>query len=420
MPTVKTMEARKSPFIQRKRVAAYARVSVERELTQHSLEAQISQYSRQIASRRDWEYAGVFSDYGVTGTKIDRPGFKALLEACELGKIDIILTKSISRFARNTVDLLKVTRHLKELGISVRFERENIDTLTSQGEVLLTLLASFAEEEARSVSENTKWALRKGFEKGNGVPHRLYGYRWNGKDFILLEDEAEMVRLVFSWYIDGLSPNDIVDRLDAQGYESLSGEPFNYSTVWGMLRQEKYTGMAILQKTFYPDCLTKRRRVNNGELPRFRVENAYPQIISQEEFDAAQAEIARRSTMGFMLTREITITCFCRKVKCSICGASYRRQYRCHVSKDGTPQKRYYYWACSTRLSKGGIKACASERIPETALYDLTARALGKESFTESDFNSQIDHITVQKGRILIFHKINGENAATGWGGYEE
>lgn len=420
MPVVKRIEARKSPFIRKKRVAAYARVSVERELTRQSLDAQISRYSKLITSRKDWEYAGVFSDFGITGTRTDRPGFKALLDACESGSVDIVLAKSISRFARNTVDLLKVTRHLRELGVSVRFERENIDTMTTQGEVLLTLLASFAEEEARSVSENTKWALRKGFEKGKGIPHRLYGYSWDGESFILIEAEAAMVRRVFSWYLEGLSPNDVADRLNAMGYPSLEGQPFYYSTIWNMLRQEKYTGTAVLQKTFYPDCLIKKRHVNRGELPKYVVEDAYPPIISRTQFDAVQAEIKRRSTLGFMLTRDITITCFCRKVKCGICGASYRRQSKRHRSKDGNPQKKYYFWSCSTRLSNGGLKACPAERIPETELFRLTSQVLGKDDFDKNDFDSQIDRITVHKGKVLVFHMRDDRNIAMGWGGEKE
>ena len=190
----------------RKKVAAYARVSLETERLQHSLSAQISYYSELIQSNPEWEYAGVYADDGITGTKSTRAEFQRLLRDCEDGKIDIILTKSISRFARNTVDLLETVRHLKELGIEVRFEKERINSLSGDGEVMLTLLASFAQEEIVSLSNNVKWATQKRFQQGlhNGR-FQIYGYRWEGDQLVIHEEEAAIVRLIYDNFLNGLS-----------------------------------------------------------------------------------------------------------------------------------------------------------------------------------------------------------------------
>ena len=204
--TVKKIEARKPVVTKRMRVAAYARVSMESERLEHSLSSQISRYSELIQRNPSWEYAGVFADYGISGTSTERPEFQRLMAECEAGHIDLILTKSISRFARNTLDTLIAVRHLKELGIAIRFEKENIDTLTAKGELLLTLLASFAQEESRSISDNVKWGTRKRFEKG--IPNgrfRVLGYRWEGDKLVVVPEEAAVVRRIFQNFLDGKS-----------------------------------------------------------------------------------------------------------------------------------------------------------------------------------------------------------------------
>lgn len=199
-PTVPTVK-------KRKRTAAYARVSVESERMQHSLSAQISYYSDFIQKNPDWEYAGVYADYGISGTgTAKRVEFQRMLADCEAGKIDIILTKSIQRFARNTVDLLETVRHLKSIGVEVRFEKENINSMSGDGELMLSILASFAQEESRSLSDNVKWATRKRFEQG--IPNgrfQIYGYRWGGDRLVIHEEEAKIVRLIYDNYLNGLS-----------------------------------------------------------------------------------------------------------------------------------------------------------------------------------------------------------------------
>ena len=209
VPTIKT----------KKKVAAYARISMESERMNHSLSAQISYYSSLIQKNPDWQYAGVFADDGISGTGIaKRDEFKRMIEAADNGEIDIILTKSIQRFARNTVDLLETVRHLKDIGVEVRFEKEHINSMSGDGELMLTILASFAQEESRSLSENCKWGIRKRFEKGIPNGHfRVYGYRWEGDELVIVPEEAEVVRRIFQNFLDGKSRLETEREFAAEG-----------------------------------------------------------------------------------------------------------------------------------------------------------------------------------------------------------
>ena len=217
---------RAAPAIKKRlRVAAYARVSVASERMQHSLSAQVSYYSARIQKHPEWEYAGVYADYGISGTgTAKREAFQEMLAACEAGRIDLVLTKSIQRFARNTVDLLQTVRRLKELGIEVYFEKENIRTLSGEGELLLTILASFAQEESRSISENIKWRVKKRFEQG--IPNgrfRIYGYRWEGDTLVIVPEEAAIVRRIFQNFLDGKSRLETEREFAAEGITTRSG-----------------------------------------------------------------------------------------------------------------------------------------------------------------------------------------------------
>ena len=279
----------------RKRVAAYARVSMETERLQHSISAQISYYSNLIQNNPAWEYVGVYADSGISGTSIKgRPEFNHLIDDCEKGLIDIVLTKSISRFARNTVDLLKTVRHLKELGIEVRFEKENINSLSGDGEVMLTLLASFAEEESRSISENAKWGIKKRFEQGEPRRGRIYGYRVKNGKYIIKEDEAAVVRRIFQMFLDGDSCYVIANKLNQEGIKSYAGKDHHGEVIANMIRQEKYTGCTLCQKFYVRDPLTHKQMKNKGELPMYFIEDTHPAIISKEIFQAAQEEFASR------------------------------------------------------------------------------------------------------------------------------
>ena len=216
------------------------------------------------------------------------------MEDCEAGHIQLILTKSISRFARNTVDLLNTVRHLKELGVEVRFEKERIHSLSDDGELMLTLLASFAQEESRSISENAKWAIRKRYERGEGRNSILYGYRAVEGKLVVEPEEADVVRTIYRLYLDGFSCYMIAQKLTETGVKSYYGRDFTGMAVGSILRQEKYTGNTLLQKYFIEDFMTHREVKNRGELPMYFVEDTHPAIIQRETFDAVQREIAKR------------------------------------------------------------------------------------------------------------------------------
>ena len=228
MKTIEKIEKTSPVLLSRKRVAAYARVSVESPRMQHSLSAQVSYYSALIQRHTEWEYAGVYADYGVSGTGVKgRDEFKRMLADCEDGRIDIILTKSIQRFARNTVDLLNTVRRLKELGVDVWFEKENIHSMSGDGELMLSILASFAQEESRSISENSKWGIRKRFQSGEiGAANKhILGYRYDDelKRYVIIPEEAVIVRRMFQLYLDGRSLRDICDDLNSHSYRTIHG-----------------------------------------------------------------------------------------------------------------------------------------------------------------------------------------------------
>lgn len=285
----------KAPVVAKlKNVAAYARVSMETERLHHSLSAQVSHYSALIQKTPGWAYAGVFADDGLSGTKANRPEFQRMLAECDAGRIDIILTKSISRFARNTVDLLETVRHLREIGVEVRFEKEGISSLSDDGELMLTLLASFAQEESRNIAENCKWGIRKLYEQGKTRPCKIYGYRTKNGNYVIKEDEAEVVRRIFQLFLEGDSCYVISQKLEAEGVKSYAGGFLHNETISGMIRQEKYTGCTLCQKLYTTDPITHKEVKNNGELPMYFVEGTHPAIISMETFQAAQKEFAAR------------------------------------------------------------------------------------------------------------------------------
>lgn len=235
--------------VKRKRVAAYARVSSGKDAMLHSLSAQISYYNSYIGSRGDWELAGIYADEALSGTKADRPEFQRMLADCRAEKIDMVITKSLTRFARNTVTLLETARELKLLGVDIFFEKENLHTLSSDGELMLTLLASFAQEESRSVSENQKWRIHKMFESGRPNTGRMLGYRLKDGTLCVVPEEAEIVKIIFTDFLSGMGKNAIARKLNDMGIPTLSNSVWRDNTIDGILKNEKYTGDMILQKT---------------------------------------------------------------------------------------------------------------------------------------------------------------------------
>ena len=400
----------KLPLPKRKRVAAYARVSVDKEVNLHSLKSQVEYYGKLIGTKPDWEFAGVYADEGITGTQENRPGFQRLLADCSDGKIDMIITKSISRFARNTVLLLTTVRELREQGIGVYFEREKIDSLSTDGELMLTLLAGFAQEESKSISDNTKWAIRKKFEQGIGNSFTIYGYRWDGNEFVIVPEEAETVRLIFSSYLDGMSPDGIAAMLQQMGIKALRGGVFSYASVWKILRQIKYTGNSLLQKTYRENHLTHRTVKNQGELPRYVAEGTHPVIIDPETYHAVQREISVRQALGYRANQSIPFTCFSSKIICGRCSRTYRR--KTYLRKEYTT--KYFKWVCGTKISEGA-HGCPSCNLPERALYTLTAVVLGAETVPDELFAQKIDRIIVSADHELTFIFKDGTQEVRSW-----
>jgi len=386
MPTIPASQPRK-------RVAAYARVSIEKETMIESLAAQVGYYRTHIQRNPEWQYIGVYADEGITGTKSDRPEFRRLITDCNAGLIDMVITKSLSRFSRNTLDTLNILRQLKVRGVDVFFERENIHSLSGDGELMLTILSSFAQEESRSVSENCKWRIRKQMEQGELVGLRaMYGYII-GKDGISVESrQAEIVKQIYQWYISGESSIVIARKLNARGETTLNYAAWSPKHVREILTNEKYTGNALLQKTYITDYLSKTKKRNRGKLPTFYVEQSHETIIDMGTFKKAQAILAHAGERN-KPTRPVNARYpFTGKIVCGNCGKHYQRK---------TTKKRVY-WHCSTYLEHGKA-ACPAKQIPEETLLRITTEALGIENFGEQAFLELIDHIEVPAANRLRF-----------------
>ena len=413
MRKINIIEPKVPQMPSRKMVAAYARVSMESERLQHSLSAQVSYYSSLIQQNPAWEYAGVYADDGITGTKTnDRTEFNRMIADCEAGKIDIILTKSISRFARNTVDLLNAVRHLKDLGISVQFEKEHIDSLSEDGELMLTLLASFAQEEVRSLSDNVKWGTRKRFEKG--IPNgrfQIYGYRWDGDHLVVEPEEAKIVKLIYVNFLNGLSAESTEKQLEEMGVKSYKGQHFGNTSIRQILGNITYTGNLLFQKEYTVDPISKKSRKNQGELPQYWVENTHEAIIPMEVYQAVQEEKARRRELGVFANWSINTSCFTSKIKCGRCGKSYQRSNR-KGRKD--PDANYTVWICGTRRKTGNAQ-CQNKDIPEPMLKEACAAVLGLDEFDETVFSEQINHIEIPAPYEMVFYFKDGRIVPHRW-----
>ena len=378
----------------KKRVAAYVRVSSGKDAMLHSLSAQISYYSDLIQKHEDWEFTGVYSDEAITGTKEERAGFQRLQEDCKAGKIDMVMTKSISRFARNTITLLETVRALKLIGVDVYFEEQNIHTMSADGELMLTILASYAQEESLSVSENMKWRIRRNFEEGKPWSGLILGYRFQNGQFAVVPEEAEIVKRIFQEYLGGLGATAIMKGLNDDGILTRLGKPWRIEGVLKILRNYNYTGNLILQKTYRENHLTKRKMKNNGEKPQYHAVGTHEAIIDLVTFEAVQEELARRSE-HYSGKKPSTVTYpFTRLIVCANCGKHYRRK----TTATGI------VWICST-YNTHGKKACASKAIPESVLYELTADTpLG-----------DLTAIRAEKDNTLTFCFKNGSQTVKRW-----
>lgn len=344
------------------RVAVYARVSTDHEDQQTSLEAQKDYYTKLIEANANWTLAGIYADDGVTGTSyLKRVAFKQMIADCEEGMIDRIITKSVSRFARNTVDALNAIRKLKELGIGVYFEKENIWTLDSKGEFLITLMTSLAQEESRSISENVTWGHRKRFADGrySCAYSRFLGYDYG---FRVNEEEAKVVKMIYKMFLQGLTPHTIALRLTDMGVTTPSGlEGWNQSTVRSILKNEKYKGAALLQKYFTTDFIGHKTKKNEGEVNQYYVENGHEAIIAPWLFDYVQGRLKAR---GDINSRYSGVSLYSSKFICARCGAIYG------VKPEHSNDKyRQNIWMCRNRFKKGIY--CRNIRIRDADVENI-------------------------------------------------
>lgn len=309
------------------KVCAYTRVSSGKDAMLHSLSAQVSHYSEMIQSHIGWVYCGVYSDEALTGTKSDREGFQQMLTDCRAGKIDMVITKSISRFARNTVTLLETVRELKNLGIDVFFEEQNIRTMSADGELMLTILASYAQEESRSVSENQKWRVKRNFEAGIPWNGRMLGYRMQEGKYCIIPEEAELVRRIYREFLDGMGRNRIAARLNEEGIQPTRyGEEWHPQTIAKILRNYAYTGNLLLQRFFCESHITKKMVPNVGQKAMYHAVGTHEAIIPLAEWKAAQEEIIRRAERHCSKPPAQPSFFYTGRIQCAKCGKNFRRK----------------------------------------------------------------------------------------------
>ena len=347
----------------RKRVAGYARVSTVFEEQLSSYEAQVDYYTRYIQSNADWQFVDVYTDEGISATSTKkRDGFNRMISDALEGKIDLILTKSVSRFARNTVDTLTTERKLKEKGVEVYFEKENIYTMDSRGELLITIMSSLAQEESRSISENVTWGQRKRFADGKvSLPYKKFlGYEKGENGFPqIVESQAKIVRQIYQLFLEGHSPCAIARKLTDEQIPTPGGkQKWQYTTVQSILTNEKYKGDARLQKSFTVDYLTKKKKVNEGEIPQYYVENSHPAIIQPEVFDLVQHEFQRRKASGMYSGGTGFLT---NRLICADCGNFFgEKQWHSdtiHFKTVWQCRRRYLREHCQTgHVSEDAIK----------------------------------------------------------------
>ena len=382
------------------RVAAYARVSSGKDAMLHSLSAQGSYYNDLSQHHPGWVFCGVYADEALTGTKADRENFTHLLNDCRAGKVDMVITKSISRFARNTVTLLETVRELKRIEVDVYFEEQNIHSISPDGELMLSILASYAQEESLSASENQKWRIKRNFENGMPWNGTLLGYRYKDGTYIIVPEEAEIVHFIFDQCLSGKGITAIMKILNEKGIPTRNGNAWGKSSVMRVLRNYAYTGNLLLQKTYRENHITKRTRQNNGELPKYHIVDSHEKIISLEQFNAVQEEIQRRADKHTHPGVSQKTYPFTGMVICAGCGKHYRRK----ITKAGP------VWICST-FNTMGKKYCSSKQIPENTLIAMAEEVVGNIDA----LHDKITAITAEKDNTLIFCFKDGTQSVKRW-----
>ncbi|MGV3329013.1 recombinase family protein [Streptococcus suis] len=389
------------------KVAAYCRVSTDQEEQLSSYENQVNYYREFISKHEDYELVDIYADEGISATNTKkRDAFNRLIQDCRAGKVDRILVKSISRFARNTLDCIKYVRELKELGVGVTFEKENIDSLDSKGEVLLTILSSLAQDESRSISENSTWGIRKKFERGvlrvNTTKFMGYDKDENGS-LIINPGQAETVKFIYEKFLEGYSPESIAKYLNDNEIPGWTGKANWYpSSILKMLQNEKYKGDALLQKTYTVDFLTKKRTENDGQVNQYYVANNHEAIIDVKLWETVQLEIARRKEFrvrhklkSYMVQNKENP--FTTKVFCSECESAFGRK------NWTTSRGKRKVWQCNNRYKVKGKVGCHNNHIDEETLELAVVKAIEMLSENVDLLHGKWEEI-LSEGRLLDKH----------------
>lgn len=401
IPPIAEMQGESRIDMRPKRVAAYCRVSTDREEQEHSFETQKAMYTEMIMMKPTWQMAGIYADEGITGTVAKkRPGFMKMIEDCRKGKIDMIVTKSVSRFSRNNLDCLMYVRELKQLGIPIIFEKEGINTIQVSSELLLTLFGALSQAESESISMNVKLGIRQSLKNGNvRFSYKTFlGYR-KGADGQpeIVPEQADIIRRIYNDFLAGATYLEIAKRLTEENVPTMGGENRWFSErIKSILKNEKYKGDALLQKTYITDPISKRVKKNNGELPMYYVENSHPAIIERRIFDKVQEEIARRAGKKKVkqtgtkteLGRYSGKYALTELLYCGECGTPYRR---CTWSRNG---KKKIVWRCVSRLDYGKKYCKNSPSVEESRLHNAIAAAITKKANSEEiNIGGIMDHI---------------------------
>ena len=391
----------KLPEYKRLKVAAYCRVSTLNRVQRESLQWQIEYYTNMISENPDWIFAGVFYDVGKSGLRREgRTGLEKMLKKASKGKIDYVLVKSISRLSRDTLELLKIIRYLRERGINMHFETENLDSIKLENELEITLRSMLAQEESKNTSENIKWGFQRKFEKGNIFTKykNFMGYACVDGEMVIVPEQAEIVKKIFELYIKGLSFGQIKTYLESMDIKTVTGnEHWDTTTIQKMLKNEKYKGDTILQKSYTGDFMTGKKMKNTGQRHSYHVSNSHPAIVSAEIFDKVQEEMARRARVVYK--EDGTVESKGKRynskyllgniLECGYCGASYRRR----------TERGKVVWRCGTRMEKGRDKCGYSPTLNEEGIKGI----LGEVICEYGIYDEEVVRNMVEK--VLIFDK---------------
>ena len=370
-----------------KKACGYVRVSRDSLENINSFKQQMDYFENLIVSNNSYKFVGVFGDYAETGTNTNRPNFIKMIDLCKNGDIDLIMTKSISRFSRNTVDLLETLRFLRSINVDVYFEKENLHSLDMETEFILTILSSIAQNESKSISDNIKWGIRKNFEKGIPNHFIIYGYHWDENNFIVMPEEAKVVKHIFELYLSGKCTTQICKILKEEGVKTRNKKYFCNSSVARILSNIKYTGCLELQKEYIVDHLSHKRRKNNGELPKYLIYNHHEAIIDEDSFNKVQDIIKLRKDNRHLFSDKW----YLGHLKCANCGSNFTA----YNKTNGT-----LYFRCSGHA----YKHCINKPITQKKLHELLTKY-----YASDDYQSLVKNDYIY---ITIDHDIRGVNDA--------